>query len=182
MNIPPFTYALFGALALAFSSHTGASEVPIITVDATSGDPETNGMKETLRSYIESSPAIVDICIYEQEWIEPTPALPKGILRKRAVVTHSHHGSIPVGTKLVYDDYIEEPPRFLRAFKSSIPGELRTFLFDPADAKIDGDRCVLEGDGHFSFDRVSGDFRKLFDHEILTHPRLRPSSKPATGK
>ncbi|RYD84393.1 MAG: hypothetical protein EOP84_05625 [Verrucomicrobiaceae bacterium] len=150
-------------------SHSASAEVTL-------EEAKTNGMWETLQSYIEHSPAIVDICIFEQEWVPPSKSVSKGQLMKRAVVTYVHHGAIPVGTKIEYVHYIEDSPRFLGKFTSVVRGDLRTFFFDPHDAKVVDGGMRLEGDGHWGFDRVGNAFAGLFHLELKSNPKLTTKS------
>jgi|LakMenEpi03Aug12_release.lakeMendotaPanAssembly.Ray.scaffolds.fasta_scaffold100303_3 hypothetical protein len=129
---------------------------------------------ENVQNYIKHSEFIVDTCIYEQEWIPATPKFPKAKLLKRAVVTGVHKGDIKIGTKLEYYHLIEEPPRFLGAFRSVVDGELRTFFFSRSDGALKDGKYSLEGDGHFGFARLEGDFAEAFQKELKTNPDLKP--------
>lgn len=129
---------------------------------------------ENVRKYINDSDFIVDTCIYEQEWIPATSESPKAKLLKRAVVTGVHKGDIKIGTKLEYYHFIEEPPRFLGAFRSVVDGELRTFFFSRSDGTLKDGKYSLEGDGHFGFARLEGDFANAFRQELKVNPGLKP--------
>lgn len=136
-----------------------------VLAEVTLEEAKTNGMQETLRGYIASSENMVDICIYEQEWVNPTKEFTKGRMIKRAVITAVHKGNFAVGTRLQYCHYIEEPPKLFTNFRSTVEGELRTFFFDRADGRETDGRFVIEGDGHWGFSRTSGVFRELFQLE-----------------
>ena len=43
-----------------------------------------------LKASINENRVIVDICIYEQQWISPTQEFPKGRLIKRAEIGRAH--------------------------------------------------------------------------------------------
>lgn len=147
-----------------------------------------NGMWETLQNYIEHNSIIVDICVYEQSWIPPSAAFTKGRLVQWAVVTNVHRGTLRVGDRIEYTHFIEESPRFLGPFTSTVPGKLRTFFYDPEEPEqvVDG-LLKIEGDGHWGFDRV-GDagsggsaFAALFELELKTHPKLKSKSQQDAG-
>ncbi len=63
--------------------------------------PEEADVK--LKASINENRVIVDICIYEQQWISPNSEFPKGRLIKRAVVTEVYKGAdVSLGDKLEY--------------------------------------------------------------------------------
>jgi hypothetical protein len=156
--------------------------------EVTLEEARKNGMGETLQTYIEHNSIIVDICVYEQSWIPPSAGLTKGRLVQRAVVTNVHRGTLRVGDKIEYTHFIEDAPRFLGPFTSTVPGKLRTFFYDPEEPEqvVDG-LLKIEGDGHWGFDRV-GDagsggsaFAALFELELKTHPKLKSESQQDAG-
>ena len=125
-----------------------------------------------LKAIINENRVIVDICIYEQQWIGPTNEFPKGRLIKRAVVTEVYKGEdISLGDKLEFDEDSEELPVRFKDFTSSIAGELMT-LFSiqgptsrgvPGELYLNGDIQVITQDGKFApgqnnwiFSRTSG--------------------------
>jgi hypothetical protein len=129
---------------------------------------------ENVQSRIRESDFVVDICIYEQEWVPTNKESWKATLIKRAVVTGVHKGDIPVGTKLEYYHLIEEPPKlFKKAFRSGVDGELRTFFFSRKDGVLKEGKYTLEGDGHFGFDRCHGEFAEAFGKELKSNPDLK---------
>ena len=128
---------------------------------------------ENVQARIQENDFVVDICIYEQEWIPANKEYWKATLIKRAVVTGVHKGDIPVGTKLEYYHQIEDPPKLFKAFRSGVDGELRTFLFSREDAAFKEGRYTIEGDGHFGFDRCKGDFAEAFAKELKGNPDLK---------
>jgi hypothetical protein len=128
---------------------------------------------ENVQSRIAESDFVVDICIYEQEWVPPNKENWKATLIKRAVVTGVHKGDIAVGTKLEYYHLIEEPPKLFRAFRSVVEGDLRTFFFSRDDGTLKDGKYTLEGDGHFGFDRGKGDFADAFAKELNSNPELK---------
>ena len=82
-----------------------------------------------LKASINENRVIVDICIYEQQWISPTTQFPKGRLIKRAVVTEVYKGSdISLGDKLEFDEVSDEFPGRFKDFTSPVAGELRTLF------------------------------------------------------
>lgn len=146
-------------------------------------EAKTNGMQETLQTYIEQNAIIADICVYEQTWIPATgKVLPsgkdsQGKLIQRAVITHVHCGAAKVGDRIEYIHYIEEPPRLFKQFTSTVAGELRTFFYSP-----DKEHKLVEGilkiqGAHWGFDRVGDVFAELFALELKTNPKLKPKSE-----
>jgi hypothetical protein len=128
---------------------------------------------ENVQSRIAESDFVVEICIYEQEWVPANKEDWKATLIMRAVVTGVHKGDIPVGTKLEYYHLIEEPPKLFKAFRSVVEGELRTFFFSRDDGTLKDGKYTLEGDGHFGFDRCKGDFADAFGKELKSNPGLK---------
>jgi hypothetical protein len=128
---------------------------------------------ENVQNYIKHSEFIVDICVYEQEWIPATTEFPKAKWVMRAVVTGVHKGDIQVGTKLEYYHLIDDPPRLFKAFRSVVEGELRTFFFSSDDGRFQDGKYSLAGDGHFGFDRRKGDFAEAFRKELRINPELK---------
>jgi hypothetical protein len=136
---------------------------------------------ENIRARISEAEFIVNICIYKHEWVPPTAELPKAILITRAVVTGVFKGTIPIGTKLEYRNYIEEPQRFLERTKfrpGPVEGELVTFFFSSEDGTLKDGKYILPNAVEFSFPRcdAENDFAKAFREELKTNPGLKPSN------
>jgi hypothetical protein len=142
-------------------------------------DPErdrlpVDGMRETLQDRIEESGNIVDISVYEQEWIKPDADFSKGRLIRRAIVTHVHTGKIPLGTRLEFTHLIEDSPKFFDDFRCTVEGELRTLFFNNDETvRIADGKVEIQGDGHWGFKRVGDTFAELFEKELESNPRLR---------
>ncbi len=137
-----------------------------------------NGMLETLQNYIRHNSIIVDICVYEQEWVPPSATLPKGQLIQRAVVTHVHCGEWQIGQKVQYVHFIEDAPRFNGRFVSTVPGELRTFFYSPDGSEThEADMVEINGDGHWGFGRVNDVFAELFALELKSNAKLKIKSE-----
>ena len=128
---------------------------------------------ENVQRRISENDFVVDICIYEQEWIPAGKDHWKATLIKRAVVTGVHKGDIPVGTKLEYYHLIEEPPKLFKAFRSGVDGELRTFFFSREVAAFKDGKYTIHGDAHFGFDRCTGDFAEAFAKELKGNPEFK---------
>ena len=139
-----------------------------------------NGMWETLRNYIKHNEVIADVCVYEQAWIPPSKQSPKGQLIQRAVITHVHSGSWEVGQRIEYIHYIEDAPRFFGPFTATVPGELRTFFYDPDGSEAHGGGIIrISGDGHWGFRRLGDVFAQLFAIELQSNPKLKAKSEQA---
>ena len=134
---------------------------------------EAGDQRENVQSYIRDNDFIVDICIYEQEWIPATRDFHKGRLVMRAVVTGVHKGDIAVGTHLEYQHLIEDPTILFRTFRSVVEGELRTFFFSKENSKFKHGKYTVEGDAHCGFDRLKGDFAEAFAKEMKTNKDLK---------
>ena len=118
-------------------------------------------MRETLQDRIEESGNIVDISVYEQEWIKPDADFSKGRLIRRAIVTHVHTGKIPMGTRLEFTHL-------------TVEGELRTLFFNNDETvRIADGKLEIQGDGHWGFKRVGDTFAELFEKELESNPTLR---------
>lgn len=82
-----------------------------------------------LNDIISQNRVIVDICIYEQQWISPNSEFPKGRLIKRAVVTEVYKGQdVALGAKLEFDAGDEVHPGAFDSFTSPVEGDLRTLF------------------------------------------------------
>ena len=130
-----------------------------------------------LKASINENRVIVDICIYEQQWIGPTNEFPKGRLIKRAVVTEVYKGTdVSLGDKLEFEEDSNEFPGRFKDFTSPVAGELRTLfsLQGPTAMGFPGqlyfweDGHHLEQDGkaisrnHWTFPRTTGVFADAF--------------------
>jgi hypothetical protein len=150
--------------------------------DVSLDEAKRNGMQETLQNYIEHNKVIVDICLFEQEWVPPSEQFPKGQLIQRAVVTHVHTGPWKVGQRIEYVHYIEDAPRYFGRFTSTVPGLLKTFFYDPDGSEINqGGVIKIDGDGHWGFRRVEDVFAQLFALELQSNPKLKPKSEQDGG-
>ena len=135
---------------------------------------------ENVRARIAENEFIVDICVYEMEWIPATPKFPKAKWVERAVITGVHKGNIPIGTKVEYYNYIEEPPRLFNwRFRTVVEGDLLTFFFSKDDGTLKEGKYTIEGDAHFQFPRCEGDFSEAFQKELKTNPALKGRSEQA---
>lgn len=131
-----------------------------------------------LKASINENKVIVDICIYEQEWISPNSQFPKGRLIKRAVVTEVYKGTgVALGAKLEFDEIADEFPGKFRDFTSPVEGDLRTlFSIRGPVAHGEGDKLFFGGDitvgvhdgkaqhraNNWTFPRTSGVFADAF--------------------
>ena len=134
---------------------------------------EAVDQRENVQNLVASCDFVVDICVYEQVWIPATEKFPKGRFVMSAVVTGVRKGDIAVGTKLEYTHYVEGAPKLFRGFRSVVEGELRTFFFSKSDGTLKDGKFTIDGDGHFGFDRLAGDFAEAFAKELKTNPALK---------
>jgi len=112
--------------------------------------------------------------VCEQEWIPPSESFWKGQLVMRAVITHVYRGALEVGQRIEYSHLIEDAPRFFGRFRSTVPGELRTFFYEPDGSEVNEDGTFrIEGDGHWGFRRVGDDFAELFALELESNASLK---------
>lgn len=171
ISLPCVKARLLAFITLATFQTLSLAEVP-------SEEAKHNARQETLRTYIENNAIIVDTCVYEQSWIPPSEEFRKGRLVQRAAVTHVHTESLKVGDRIEYIRLIEEPPRFLNAFTSTVNGELRVFFYDPdGSEKTENGVLKVVHDGHWGFGRVGNAFAELFKLELQTNPKLKLKSK-----
>ena len=135
---------------------------------------------ENIQARIAESEFIVDICVYEMEWIPATLDFPKAKWVQRAVVTGVHKGVVPIGTKLEFYYSIEEPPKLLKkGFRTVVEGELYTFFFSRDEGTLKDGKYTLDAPGNFRFERGAGDFARAFQKELKTNPDLKPKSEQA---
>lgn len=142
-----------------------------------------------LKARIAESEFVVDICVYEMEWVPPTPSYPKAKWVQRAVVTSVHKGVIEIGTKLEFFYNIEEPPKLFKTqFRTVVEGELYTFFFSSDDGVLLDGKYTLDAPGQFRFGRGEGDFAAgrgagnfaaAFRKELKSNPELKPKNEQA---
>ncbi|NWK57726.1 hypothetical protein HW115_19060 [Verrucomicrobiaceae bacterium N1E253] len=142
--------------------------LPIILIGGESVD-----QRENVQNYIKYSDFVVDICVYERELLPATPKFPKNRLVSRAVVTGVHKGDIRIGTKLEFYHLSDIRPKPVKGFKTVVEGELRTFFFSSDDGVLKDGKYTIEGDGHFGFERLKGDFAKAFQSELKVNPAFK---------
>jgi len=151
-----------------------------------------------LKASINENRVIVDICIYEQQWISPTQEFPKGRLIKRAVVTEVYKGTdVALGAKLEFDEIADEFPGKFGDFTSPVEGDLRTlFSIRGPVARGLGDKLLFGGDipepggdgkvihraNNWTFPRTSGEFASAFisakqDRSIFSTMRVVSPTK-----
>jgi hypothetical protein len=166
MKIPPPTLLTLVAALGFMMSVSSRSEVK----------PEDQ--TENIRARIAESEFVVDICVYEMEWIPATRDFPKAQWVQRAVVTGVHKGTVPIGTKLEFHDLIEDPPKlFRKGFRTVVEGELHTFFFSSDEGTLKNGKYTLHAPGNFRFQRGEGDFARAFQKELKTNPGLKPGNK-----
>jgi hypothetical protein len=133
---------------------------------------------ENIQARIAGSEYIVDICVYEMEWIPAKRDFPKAQWLQRAVVTGVHKGAVPIGTKLEFHYLIEDPPKlFRKGFRTVVEGELYTFFFSSDEGTLKDGKYTLHPPGNFRFERGEGDYARAFQKELKTNPELKPKSK-----
>lgn len=146
--------------------------------ESSRSEDEAEGQTENIRARIAESEFVVDICVYEMEWIPATPAYGKAKWVQRAVVTGVHKGVIPIGTKLEFFYNIEDPPKLFKTqFRTVVEGELYTFFFSKDDGTLRDGKYTLDAPGNFRFERGEGDFARAFQKELKSNPDLKPKSE-----
>lgn len=151
-----------------------------------------------LKARINECRVIVDICIYEQQWISPNSEFPKGRLIKRAVVTEVYKGTnVALGAKLEFDEIADDFPGKFGDFTSPVEGDLRTlFSIRGPVARGLGDKLFFGGDipepsgngkvihraNNWTFPRISGELAAAFitakqDRFIFSATRVVPPPK-----
>ncbi|WP_411827785.1 hypothetical protein [Luteolibacter sp. AS25] len=113
--------------------------------------------RDNRKQYMETSGVIVDVCVYEQEWVPPKDGEPdaipfkEGTLIQRAVVTGVHKGNVEIGTKIDIVEIITDPPEYMTKFRSVVEGELLTwFYFGEKLPKPKNGRHIIDHN-HMSF-------------------------------
>ncbi|HEX8372949.1 MAG TPA: hypothetical protein VF585_09225 [Chthoniobacterales bacterium] len=130
-----------------------------------------------LRNWLHQKSEVVEVCIFREEWKEPTEQLPKGRLFEYATITRVHKGSMKVGDRVVLRAYIEyarsewKREAGLRPSRISlVDGELRVVIFDRKDTpQTNGYWDVGADISRFSFDE---EFYQAFQFEQKRDPSL----------
>lgn len=97
-----------------------------------SGDDDK---RDAGKGYMKTSGVIVDLCVYEQEFIpaeggkQGEAPFTEGSLITRAVVTGVHRGKVKVGTKIDIEETVINPPEYLTKFRSVVEGRLLTYFY-----------------------------------------------------
>jgi hypothetical protein len=167
MKTSLLTLLTFVALGFSMSVSAKSEDAP---VDQT----------ENIQARIAESDFVVDICVYEMEWIPATKEDWKAKWVQRAVVTGVHKGVIPIGTKLEFYYSIEEPPKLFKTrFRTVVEGELYTFFFSRDEGTLKDGKYTLDAPGNFRFGRDESDFAAAFKKELKSNPELKPKSEQA---
>lgn len=143
--------------------------------------------REAHLGYLKTSGVIVDICVYEQEFIPSAvvvqDAIPSrtGTLIKRAVVTGVHKGNVTVGTKIEISATVMDPPEFLTKFKSVVEGELLTFCyFGESLPKPKNGRNIVDHNSLY-FDRCKDEDVKAFLKELDANSKQNTPSEQSAA-
>ncbi|MCX6865810.1 MAG: hypothetical protein NTV46_06235, partial [Verrucomicrobia bacterium] len=128
-------------------------------------------MTGNLNRRIAESDNIVLVSIYKQKWVPPEGRFAKGEMIYYARVVSSFKGDLIVGRKIEFSYYLEESPRWLEGFESSIEGKME-YLFL-------GNKYIKKGEEHyivkvdcFGFDFHDPHFANLFRKKLTTPSRI----------
>lgn len=130
-----------------------------------------------LRNWLHGNSEVVEVCIFREEWKEPTQEFWKGTLLRYATITRVHKGNVKVGEQVVLTDYYEYSPstwkgeaRRRPSRTSLVDGELMLVMFNREDVRKK-DKYLDVGDDvdRFSFD---DDFYRAFQFELKRDPAL----------
>jgi hypothetical protein len=123
---------------------------------------EEADVRQTHLQYLKNSGVIVDVCVYEQEYLPPKDGEKEAAFIRRAVVTDVHKGSVKVGAKIEIVQYVVHPPEWLAKFRSVVEGELLTYCYfgDELPALKNG-RHVVDHN-QLCFDRCTDEDVKAF--------------------
>ena len=130
-----------------------------------------------LKNWLHQNSEVVEVCIFREEWKEPTEKFPKGILLRYATITRVHKGSVEVGDRVVLTAYIEfsvsewkRQARLRPSRVSLVDGELMIAMFDLKDTtKTNGYWDAGADISRFSF---NDDFYRAFQIEQKRDPSL----------
>ena len=131
-----------------------------------------------LKNWLHQNSEVAEVCIFREEWKEPTDKLPKGILFQYATVTRVHKGTVKVGDRAVLTTYIEFPlakwrgeARLRPSRVSLVDGELMLVIFNLKDTpKSNGYWDVGASISRFSFEDF---FYRAFQIELKRDPSLK---------
>lgn len=124
---------------------------------------EEADVRRTHLEYLKNSGVIVDVCVYEKEYVPPKDGgVTEGAFIRRAVVTDVHKGSVKVGTKIEIVEYVVHPPQWLSKFKSVAEGDLLTYCYFGEELPaLKNGRHVLDHN-QLCFDRCADEDVKTF--------------------
>ena len=117
------------------------------------------------KRYMKTSGVVVDICVYEQEYVPPgntgdeTIPFKEGTLIRRAVVTGVHKGDVEIGTKIEIVGIISNPPESMTKFRSVVEGELLTWFYF-------GEELPEPKNGRYVIDHNQMSFKRGEDKEV----------------
>jgi hypothetical protein len=130
-----------------------------------------------LKNWLHQNSEVVEVCIFREEWKEPTEKFPKGILKQYATITRVHKGNVKVGDHVVLTAYIEfSLPEWKRqaglhpSRVSLVDGELMLVMFDlKRTPQTNGYWDAGADISRFSFE---DDFYRAFQIELKRDPSL----------
>ena len=130
-----------------------------------------------LKNWLHQNSEVVEVCIFREEWKEPTEKFPKGMLLKYATITRVHKGSVKVGDHVVLTAYFEfsmsewkGQARLRPSRVSLVDGELMLVMFDLKNTPQTNGYWDAGADiSRFSF---KDDFYRAFQIEQKRDPSL----------
>ncbi len=173
------------------------------------GEPDAKGVRKATRIFtqpidllptrIRDADGIVDISIYEEEWVrlprtnapdenenvfreaahsedypdDFDPGIFEVVLVKRAVVTRVHKGEMKVGEKVEYSDPVSYPSTSPKHYRSGVEGEPRTLFFAKDASTLENGKHVMGREGHYSFSRVKGVIAAAFERELDNNANMK---------
>ena len=149
------------------------------------GDPDNPEYRDSHKQYMEVSGVILDICVYEREFVpskdedKVNPPWTSGKLTHRAVVTGVHKGDTKVGTKIEIVETVIDPPEFLKKYRSVVEGELLTFFYFGEELpKAKNGRHIVDHNLMY-FDRDKDEEVKAFLKGLQSNPNQKNQSEQA---
>ena len=133
----------------------------------TNNSSEIDSQKENLEKHIHDSTDIVLVSVYKEKWIPADKILPKGQFVYYSRIVKVIKGSLVLDKKIEHRVSIEDAPGWLKAFETSIEGELFYLFLGELEAARDKDgHYTVEAPNPFRFSLNNSIFSSLMNKKF----------------
>lgn len=128
---------------------------------------EIDSQKENLEKHIQDSTDIVLVSVYKEKWIPADKILPKGQFVYYSRIVRVIKGNLVLDRKIEHRVSIEDAPGWLKAFETSVKGELFYLFLGEQEAARDKDgNYAVEAPNPFRFSLNNSIFSSLMNKKF----------------